>query len=187
MVDIKSHPIQRVTKTGLETELASYDFDVIIYATGFDAVTGALDKIEITGEQGTLKEMWDGSPSTYLGICANGFPNMFIAGGPHNTTSFCNIPRCIEHNVEWITETIEYMEKNNYTRIEASQPAQDAWTEHALSLADETLFVKNDSWLMGSNIPGKKRVFLNYVGGVPLFLEKLSSVTENNYQGFNLE
>ena len=187
LVDIKTHPITRLTKTGLETAVESYDFDVIIFATGFDAVTGALNNIEINGEHGTLKEAWGSSPATYLGVSANGFPNMFIAGGPHNTTSFCNIPRCIEHNVEWITDCIEYLEKHNIGRIEATEEAQDAWTAHALALAEDTLFVKNDSWFMGSNIPGKKRVFLNYVGGIPLFLQKLASVAENKYEGFTLE
>ena len=188
LVDIKSAPISRFTETGLETTEKAYEFDIVIFATGFDAVTGALDRMDIRGENGTsLKEAWRDCPMTYLGIGSAGFPNMFIAGGPHNTTSFCNIPRCIEHNVEWITDCIAHMEAQGYSRIEATTEAQEEWTEHALETAADTLLVKNDSWFMGSNIPGKQRVFLNYVGGVPYFLEKLSAVARDGYAGFNFE
>ncbi|MFP6682187.1 MAG: NAD(P)/FAD-dependent oxidoreductase [Gammaproteobacteria bacterium] len=188
LVDLKTTPIERFTKTGIETTSKRYDFDIVIFATGFDAVTGALNRIDILGEDGaSLKDKWDECPAAYLGIISTGFPNMFIAGGPHNTTSFCNIPRCIEHNVEWITDCIRYMEGQGYTRIVASQDAEDAWTDHVLSTADETLFTQTDSWFMGANIPGKKRVFLNYFGGIPYFREKIAEVAANGYEGFVLD
>jgi cation diffusion facilitator CzcD-associated flavoprotein CzcO len=188
LIDLNADPISRFTETGVETSTEAFDFDVVIFATGFDAVTGALDRMHIQGEQGqSLKHLWQNGPQTYLGIGVSGFPNMFIAGGPHNTTSFCNIPRCIEHNVEFIAECIGHMHTKGLTRIEAEAEAQQAWTRHALDLAADTLFVKNDSWFMGANIPGKKRVFLNYVGGVPLFLEKLADVAAAGYAGFSLK
>ena len=188
LIDLNADPISQFTETGVETSTEAFDFDVVIFATGFDAVTGALDRMHIQGEQGqSLKHLWQNGPQTYLGIGVSGFPNMFIAGGPHNTTSFCNIPRCIEHNVEFIAECIGHMHTKGLTRIEAEAEAQQAWTRHALDLAADTLFVKNDSWFMGANIPGKKRVFLNYVGGVPLFLEKLADVAAAGYAGFSLK
>jgi cation diffusion facilitator CzcD-associated flavoprotein CzcO len=188
LIDIKSRPIQRFTESGIETSAGHYEFDVVIFATGFDAVTGALTRIDIRGEgDAVLKEKWDAQPAAYLGMGAVGFPNMFITGGPHNSSSFCNIPRCLEQNVEWITDCIAYMREHGHTRIEATQEAEDAWTEFVLESADETLLTKEDSWFMGSNIPGKKRVFLNYVGGVPLFRERCDESAANGYEGFVLD
>ena len=111
---------------------------------------------------------------------------MFITGGPHNSSSFCNIPRCLEQNVEWITDCIAYMREHGYSRIEATDTAEAAWTQHVLESADETLLTKTDSWFMGANIPGKKRVFLNYVGGVPTFRAKCAEVAGQDYAGFVL-
>lgn len=188
LVDLKRTPLRCFTASGLETTESTFDFDVVIFATGFDAVTGALNRIDIQGEQGVkLKDKWADGPRTYLGVCASGFPNMFFAGGPHSTTSFCNVPRCIEHNVEWITNCISHLQAHGHTRIEANPAAEDEWTAHVLETAGQTLFVKNDSWLMGSNIPGKKRVFLNYVGGVPTFLAKSGAVAANGYEGFSID
>ncbi|MEM7542223.1 MAG: NAD(P)/FAD-dependent oxidoreductase [Pseudomonadota bacterium] len=188
LVDLKTTPIDRFTQKGLRTTDKEYEFDVVILATGFDAVTGALNRMDIRGENGqSLKEKWAECPQVYLGIGSAGFPNMFIAGGPHSTTSFCNIPRCIEHYVEWISDCIEHMENRGLTRIEATQEAEDAWTDHVLETAEATLFVKYDSWFMGSNVPGKKRVFLNYVGGTPYFLEKSAAVAAAGYEGFVLD
>lgn len=188
LVDLNTSPIERFTEEGIKTSDTEYRFDVVIFATGFDAVTGALNRIKIRGEAGTvLKDKWDNGPSTFLGMSTVGFPNMFITGGPHNSSSFCNIPRCLEQNVEWITNCIAYMRAHRYSRIEATQEAEDAWTEHVLESADETLLTKTNSWFMGSNIPGKKRVFLNYVGGVPTFRAKCDEVASNDYAGFILE
>ena len=185
LVDLHTSPIERFTEGGIQTSTTEYQFDVVIFATGFDAVTGALNRIKIQGEAGRmLKDKWDDGPSAFLGMSTVGFPNMFITGGPHNSSSFCNIPRCLEQNVEWIAECIAYMRAHGYSRIEATQAAEDAWTEHVLESADETLLTKTDSWFMGANIPGKKRVFLNYVGGVPTFRAKCDEVASNDYAGF---
>ena len=188
LVDLHTSPIERFTEDGIQTSTTEYRFDVVIFATGFDAVTGALNRIRIRGEAGAvLKDKWDDGPSAFLGMSTVGFPNMFITGGPHNSSSFCNIPRCLEQNVEWITACIAYMRAHGYSRIEATQAAEDAWTEHVLESADETLLTKTDSWFMGANIPGKKRVFLNYVGGVPTFRAKCDEVASNDYAGFILD
>ena len=188
LVDLNASPIKRFTEDGIATRTTEYSFDVVIFATGFDAVTGALNRIRIRGEKGQLlKDKWDDGPSTFLGMSTVGFPNMFITGGPHNSSSFCNIPRCLEQNVEWITDCIAYMRSHGYSRIEATQEAEEAWTEHVLETADETLLTKTNSWFMGSNIPGKKRVFLNYVGGVPTFRAKCDEVAANDYTDFVLD
>jgi cation diffusion facilitator CzcD-associated flavoprotein CzcO len=187
LIDLHKTPIERFTKKGLATSDKEYEFDIVIYATGFDAVTGALTRIDIRGENGVvLKDRWHESPSAYLGMSTVGFPNMFITGGPHNSSSFCNIPRCLEQNVEWITDCIAYMREHGHTRIEANQDAEDAWTDFVLKSADETLLTNVDNWFMGSNIPGKKRIFLNYVGGVPLFRERCDESAANGYSGFTL-
>ena len=188
LVDLNASPIKRFTEDGIATRTTEYSFDVVIFATGFDAVTGALNRIRIRGEKGQmLKDKWEDGPSTFLGMSTVGFPNMFITGGPHNSSSFCNIPRCLEQNVEWITDCIAYMRSHGYSRIEATQEAEEAWTEHVLETADETLLTKTNSWFMGSNIPGKKRVFLNYVGGVPTFRAKCDEVAANDYADFVLD
>ena len=187
LVDLHSSPIECFTETGIKTSEADYEFDVIIYATGFDAVTGALNRIDIRGEDGSaLKDKWADGPSTMLGMQTVGFPNMFITAGPHNASSFCNVPRCLEQNVEWITDCIAYMRDHEFSRIEATPEAEAQWTHHVLESADATLFPDVDSWFMGANIPGKKRVFLNYVGGVQNFRAKCDEVAASNYAGFIL-
>ena len=188
LVDLKSTPIECFTEKGIKTSSSAYEFDVVIFATGFDGVTGALNRIDIRGEGGSsLKDKWDELPTAYLGMCAVGFPNMFITGGPHNTSSFCNIPRCLEQNVEWITDCMSWMREHGYTRLEAKQAAEDSWAEHALESADKTLLTNIDSWFMGSNIPGKKRVFLNYVGGAPYHRQVCDEVAQNGYDTFDLD
>jgi len=187
LVDLRSSPIECFSESGIKTTTREYEFDVIIYATGFDAVTGALNRIDIRGESGqSLKDKWADGPSTMLGMQTVGFPNMFITAGPHNASSFCNVPRCLEQNVEWITDCIGYMRERKLTRIEATSEAEAQWTEHVLEAADATLLPDVDSWFMGANIPGKKRVFLNYVGGAQNFRAKCDEVAADNYAGFDL-
>ena len=187
LVDLNRAPIECFTETGIKTSTAQYEFDVIIYATGFDAVTGALNRIDIRGAGGlALKDKWADGPSTMLGLQTVGFPNMFITGGPHNAASFCNVPRCLEQNVEWITDCIAYMRDHEFSHIEATPEAEALWTEHVLESADATLFPDVDSWFMGANIPGKKRVFLNYVGGAQNFRARCDEVAAKDYEGFVL-
>jgi len=187
LIDVKKSPIERFTKTGLKTRDAEFEFDVIIYATGFDAVTGTLNRIDIRGKGGlALKDKWADGPSTQLGMLTVGFPNLFMVGGPHNASSFCNVPRCLEQNVEWITDCIRYLRDHKYATMEATPDEEEQWTRHVLETADATLLPDTDSWFMGANIPGKKRVFLNYVGGVQNFRAKCDEVAAKDYDGFDL-
>lgn len=190
LVDVRETPIQRITKTGIETSDAAHDFDMIIYATGFDAVTGGFDRIDIRGSHGQrLKDKWANGPRTYLGIQTEGFPNMFTLVGPHNAASFCNIPRCIEQNVEWVTDLMRHVKEEGYQRVEATPGAETEWTEHVFQMAERMLFSKTDSWFTGinSNLNGKQnRTVLLYAGGAPAYREKCDEVAAKGYAGFKL-
>ena len=187
LVDIKATPIEMVTANGVQTTEKEYEFDMLLLATGFDTVTGSLDGIEIRGSGGiALKEKWADGPKTYLGMGSSGFPNMFTVVGPHNGATFCNIPRCIEQNVEWVTDCLKYMKDNDISRIDPNKDAEEEWTEHVQDVASGTLFTKADSWFMGANIPGKPRQMYLYAGGSPLYRKTCDRVAENNYEGYTL-
>ncbi|MEE8301836.1 MAG: NAD(P)/FAD-dependent oxidoreductase, partial [Candidatus Tectomicrobia bacterium] len=191
LVDVRETPIERITPLGIKTIDAEYEFDIIIYATGFDAITGAFDRIDIRGVGGqTLKDKWADGPRTYLGLQIEGFPNLLTLVGPHNAATFCNIPRCIEQNVDWVTDLIRYMRDNNYKCVLPTVEAEDAWTEHVYETAARMLFTRVDSWFMGinTNLPGKqKRTFLLYSGGAPAYRKKCDEVAANSYEGFVLQ
>lgn len=187
LVDLKTNPIKEFTNKGVLTAQREYEFDLIIFATGFDAVTGAMDKIDIRGVQNrSLKEKWRDGPRTFLGLTTAGFPNMFITGGPHNAASFCNVPRCLEYNVEWITDCILFLTEHGYSKLDATADAESEWTRKVLEGADATLLTDAKSWFMGSNIPNKKRVFLNYINGIPAFQSECNKVASEKYRMFNL-
>ncbi|MCB1744145.1 MAG: NAD(P)/FAD-dependent oxidoreductase [Gammaproteobacteria bacterium] len=190
LVDLRETPIERITPDGVRTVDADHAFDMIIYATGFDAVTGAFDRIDIRGRDGQLlRDKWRDGPRTYLGLQVAGFPNLFTLVGPHNAATFCNIPRCIEQNVEWVTDLIAYMRQRGLTRVEASDAAERDWTGHVLETAEKLLFTRVDSWFMGinRNLPGHdRRTFLLYAGGAPRYREICDDVAANDYQGFVL-
>lgn len=190
LVDLLEAPIEKVTPSGISTTESEYEFDMIIYATGFDAVTGAFDRIDIRGENGELlKDHWADGPHTYLGIQVVGFPNFLTLVGPHNAATFCNIPRCIEQNVEWVTELIRNMRANGRERISPRQESEDAWTKHVYETAEFSLLTKVDSWFMGvnHNLPDKKPVFMAYLGGSPAYRAKCDEETASGYEGFVLE
>ncbi len=190
LVDIRGTPIQRITPAGIETSGAAYDFDMIIYATGFDAVTGGFSRIDIRGAEGRrLSEKWANGPRTYLGIQIEGFPNMFTLVGPHNAASFCNIPRCIEQNVDWVTDLMRYVQDKGLNRVAATKEAEEEWTEHVFQMAERMLFSKTDSWFTGinSNLEGRNhRTVLLYAGGAPAYREKCDDVAAKGYAGFVL-
>ncbi|MFM9967323.1 MAG: flavin-containing monooxygenase [Burkholderiales bacterium] len=188
LVDLKTTPITRITATGINTSAQDYPCDIIVFATGFDAVTGALTRMDIRGEGGiALKDKWADGPRTYLGLQIAGFPNLFTVVGAHNAANFCNVPRCGEQNVEWVSDCIRYLEEHHYARISASVEAEEAWRAHCEEVVAHTLFGATDSWFMGANIPGKKRMFLGYGGGLPRYREKCAAVAAAGYQGFVLE
>jgi cation diffusion facilitator CzcD-associated flavoprotein CzcO len=183
LVDVRESPIERITATGVKTGNAEYEFDILIYATGFDAITGELTRMDIRGEGGqTLNEKWSDGPRTYLTFQTAGFPNFFIING----AVFCNFTRCAEVVAEWVSGCIGYMRDKNFKRIAANVQAEDAWTEHAESLTEGMLFTKTNSWFMGTNVPGKKRSFLFYAGGAPAFRDKCAEVAAKGYEGFEL-
>ena len=191
LVDLSETPIDRITPNGVMTSAGEVELDLLILATGFDAVRGALDRIEIRGAQGdTLKERWADGPITYLGMAVSGFPNLLTLVGPHNSSTFCNIPRCIEQNVDWVTGVIEYMNANDLRRIEATPEAETEWTEHVFDVAEPLLLTKTRSWFMGlnSNIEGRdKPRLLVYAGGAPRYREKCDEVAAAGYAGFDLD
>jgi cation diffusion facilitator CzcD-associated flavoprotein CzcO len=188
LVDLRETPIERITPTGIETSAAAYDFDMIIYATGFDAITGAFDRIDFRGLSGRrLVDKWSDGPRTYLGLQIEGFPNLFTLVGPHNAATFCNMPRCIEQNVDWVTALIRHMCAKGYGRVEASAEAERAWTEHVNEAGRRMLFTRVDSWMTGinSNVAGKqKRHIQVYAGGAPKYREKCDEVAAAGYVGF---
>ncbi|MEQ8233203.1 MAG: NAD(P)/FAD-dependent oxidoreductase [Gammaproteobacteria bacterium] len=189
LVDCRETPIERITATGIETSAASYEVDMIIYATGFDAVTGALHRIDITGVGGRkLKDKWRDGPRTLLGMQIADFPNLFTPVGPHNGAAFCNIPRCIEQNVDWLAGLFHHLQDAHIERIEAEVPAEDAWTEHVNETAAATLFPTARSWIMGvnENVPDKVTGFVAYAGGFPTYRAKCDEVAEHGYAGFSM-
>jgi cation diffusion facilitator CzcD-associated flavoprotein CzcO len=191
LVDLRETPIERIMPSGIKTSDAEYQFDMIIYATGFDAITGAFDRIDIRGRSGLrLKDKWANGPRTYLGLQVAGFPNMLTLVGPHNAATFCNIPRCIEQNVDWVTDLLRHMGERGYTRVEPTAPAEDAWTQHVHESAARLLLLEVDSWMTGinRNVAGgrQKRTFLAYAGGAPKYREKCDEVVARGYEGFVL-
>ncbi|MBS0559808.1 MAG: NAD(P)/FAD-dependent oxidoreductase [Proteobacteria bacterium] len=185
LVDINETPIERITPAGIKTSDAEYEFDMIIYATGFDAITGSFDRIDIQGTDGTkLKDRWKGGPKTFLGVMVDGFPNMLMLMGPHMALG--NIPRSIEHNVDWVTDLLRYAQSHNLTRLEAAPEAVREWTDHVLSLGDGLLTFEVNSWMTGvnSNVEGKQvRIINRYAGSAPAYRARCDEVAAKGYEG----
>ncbi|MEX1237652.1 MAG: NAD(P)/FAD-dependent oxidoreductase [Pseudomonadales bacterium] len=185
LVDVKEYPIEEITRDGLITGGKEYTFDIIVFATGFDAMTGSLLKVDITGRDGLkLKDKWEAGPRTYLGLQVAGFPNLFTVSGPGSPSVLTNMIISIEQHVDWITDCILYLRAQGKSRIEAETAAEDAWVDHVNEVAAMTLYPSCNSWYLGANVPGKPRVFMPYVGGFPLYVEKCQEVVENDYVGF---
>jgi len=188
LIDIRNAPIEALTPDGLRQGGQNYTFDAIVFATGFDAMTGTLDRIDIRGRDGLkLKEEWEAGPRTYLGMMSAGFPNLFMVTGPQSPSVLSNMMGSIEQHVDWMTDCIAEMEKTGQATIEPTRAAQDDWVEHNNEVAYQTLYPKAASWYMGANIPGKPRVFLPYIGGVGTYREKCDEVSANGYEGFRFE
>ena len=188
LVDINETPIEKVTTDGIQCSDQEHHFDLIVYATGFDAVMGPYKSIKFTGSDGRiLAEKWENGPSTYLGLATAGFPNMFTLVGPHNASTFCNMPRCIEQNVEWVSAFLQQLFASDVRRVEVDIDAEDEWTEHVYESVQRMLFSKVDSWFMGvnKNIEGRDtRTFMLYVGGLPSYTELCDDVARDGYRGF---
>ena len=184
LVDINETPIERITPTGIKTSDSEYAFDIIIYATGFDAITGSFDRIDIRGADGLrLKDKWAGGPQTYLGVLVEGFPNMMMLIGPH--TALGNIPRSIEYNVEWVTGLVRFAQEQGLTRVEATEAGVASWTDHVKSLGVGLLSNEIDSWMTGinRNVEGKQtRIIARYSGSAPAYRARCDEVAANLYR-----
>jgi cyclohexanone monooxygenase len=188
LVDVRANPIAEITEEGLRLEDGTgHAFDALVYATGFDAMTGPLNKIDIRGRGGRLlREKWSEGPRTYLGLTSAGFPNLFTITGPQSPSVLSNMPVSIEQHVEFISRIIGDMRAGGAETIEASAEAEDAWVAHNQELAEGTLFPTADTWYMGANIPGKPRVFLPNLDFVGPYRAKCDAIAAGGYPGFVL-
>jgi cyclohexanone monooxygenase len=187
LVDVRSTPVTEITRTGIKVGDQEYGVDAIVFATGFDAMTGALLKIDIRGAGGaTLRDKWNEGPRTYLGLALAGFPNLFTITGPGSPSVLTNMLPSIEQHVEWIADCLCHLRERNLRRIEPRRDAEDAWVAHVGEVAGTSLRSVCSSWYVGANVPGKPRVFMPYIGGVPAYVRKCNEVAANGYQGFAL-
>ena len=187
LVDIRHSPIQEITPRGIRTDDQEFEFDMIVFATGFDAMTGTFFKMDIRGRDGLpLKEKWSEGPKTYLGLQTAGFPNMFMITGPGSPSVLSNMPVSIEQHIDWIADLLQHMREHDIKSVEAEADAEKAWVVHVNEVAEPTMFMQANSWYLGANIPGKPRVFMPYAGGVGTYRKKCNEVADNGYEGFIL-
>ncbi|MFW0782904.1 hypothetical protein AAFP35_00150 [Gordonia sp. CPCC 206044] len=186
LVDLREHPIRRFTERGIVAGDTEYEFDAIIMATGFDAMTGALGAIDIRNGKQSLRDKWVDGPRTYLGLMSAGFPNLFTVTGPQSPSVLSNMVTSIEYHVEWITQALQHMRDHELTRMEAAEEAEENWVNATNDLADLTLLGEAASWYMGANVPGKRRVVLPFVGGVGMYKQIGDGVAICGYHGFVL-
>jgi cyclohexanone monooxygenase len=184
LVDLSEEPIETITATGVTTQAQEYEVDAIVYAIGFDAMTGALDKVDIRGRGGArLKDRWAAGPRTYLGLMVAGFPNLFLVTGPGSPSVLCNMAVAIEQHVEWISDCIAWLNERQAGGIEATEAAQEDWVAHVNEVAAGTVYPLANSWYLGANVPGKPRVFMPYIGGFPAYRDKCNEVAAKGYEG----
>jgi len=188
LIDVKATPIDRVVPEGLRTaDGVVHELDVLVMATGFDANTGALNEIDIRGVDSTaLGDKWASGVDAYLGIASAGFPNALFSYGPQSPAAFCNGPTSAELQGDAIADLLDYLRANGKSRIESTTPADNAWTDEIAQMLSVSLFDQADSWYLGANIPGKKRQLLNFPGGVPAYLERLKTLKDKGYEGFEI-
>ena len=185
LVDIKSDPIQEIMPHAVRTSAKDIEVDALVLATGFDAMTGSVAKIDIRGRNGqTLNQKWAEGPKTYLGLMSAGFPNLFIITGPGSPSVLSNMIVSIEQHVEWITDCIAFMRDSGLDGMEAKQDAEDRWVAHVNEVAHTTLYPQANSWYMGANIPGKPQIFMPYIGGVGAYRQICNDVAAKGYEGF---
>jgi len=187
LVDLRRSPIDAITPRGVRTRDAEYAFDSLVFATGFDAMTGALLKIDIRGRGGqTLRDKWTSGPRTYLGLAVAGFPNLFMITGPGSPSVLSNMIVSIEQHVDWIADCIAALRRQERARIEATTEAEERWVAHVNEVGHMTLYPRARSWYMGANVPGKPRIFMPYIGGVGVYRQKCDEVAARGYEGFTL-
>lgn len=187
LIDVSETPIDCITPDGVSVDSKEFKVDMIVLATGFDAMTGALKKIDITGISNLkLKEKWQDGPRTYLGLTTTGFPNFFTITGPGSPSVLTNMIPSVEQHVEWVSECISFMMSRGLKQIAANSLAENGWMKHVNDLAEQSLRSTCLSWYLGSNVPGKPRVFMPYIGGVPTYSEKCENVVADGYVGFEM-
>ena len=188
LVDLRNDPITHIDEKGIQTSKNHFDLDIIVFATGYDAMTGPLLNMNITGKDNLkLKDVWKEGPKTFLGLQIAGFPNLFTITGPGSPSVLTNMPMAIEQHVEWIRDCISHMLENNFSVIETTDKISEDWGKEVSIVANKTLLPKvKHSWYLGANIPGKPQVFMPYAGGLPRYEEICNNVRDNNYKGFNL-
>ena len=188
LVDVRAQPIERITPWGIRTRAAEYPLDIIVFATGFDGMTGSLLRMDIRGRDGlSLAKAWAAGPRNYLGLQVAGFPNLFMVTGPGSPSVLCNMPVAIEQHVEWITGCIAHMRQHGLKRIEPDDEAVDSWVAQVNAAAEATVLPQaKHSWYLGANIPGKPRVFMPYAGGMAHYRKICADVAARNYEGFTL-
>jgi cation diffusion facilitator CzcD-associated flavoprotein CzcO len=189
LVDVRADPIERVTPAGIRLKSgAGYPLDIIVFATGFDGMTGSLLRMDIRGRGDlALKEAWKAGPRNYIGLQVAGFPNLFMVTGPGSPSVLCNMPVAIEQHVEWITDCIAHLKQKGLTRIEPREEAVDAWVAEVNKAADATVLPQaKHSWYLGANIPGKPRVFMPYAGGMAKYRRICNEIAARGYEGFKL-
>ena len=190
LVDAKTDGgIEAITETGIRAGGREYAFDIIVFATGFDAMTGAIKALHLRGRGGrTLDQVWADGPHSYLGISVAGFPNFFTITGPQSPSVLTNMPVSIEQHVEWVTDCINTMRETGKTTIEATPEAQEEWVAHVNEIVNQTLMTGANSWYMGANIPNKPRAFLPYLGpqGIGGYTRQCAEIAAAGYTGFQL-
>ncbi len=187
LVDIRSNPIEEILPNAVRTGGKDYEVDALVLATGFDAMTGSVAKIDIRGSGGlTLKQKWADGPKTYLGLMSAGFPNLFIITGPGSPSVLSNMIVSIEQHVDWIADCLVYMRNRGFQVMEAAREAEEKWVAHVNEVAHGTLYPQANSWYMGANIPGKPRIFMPYIGGVGVYRQICNDVAAKGYEGFEM-
>jgi cyclohexanone monooxygenase len=183
LVNLREEPIEKITTDAVDTAARHFELDALVFATGFDAVTGALLAVDIRGRKGvTLKDAWSEGPKAYLGLTTVGFPNLFAITGPGSPSVIGNVITNCEYHVDWIAECLTHMRRRGLGTIEPERKAQDDWVEHVAEVADRTLFPKANSWYLGVNIPGKPRVFMPYIGEG--YRTTCKEIVADGYRGF---
>ena len=186
LLDVRTNPIERITPSGIVVAGKEHTVDCIVFATGFDAMTGAMLSIDIRGRKGlTLGEKWSAGPVTYLGLTTSGFPNLFMISGPGSPSVLTNMITSIEQHVEWIADCMDHLRNHRLAAIEATPGAEHDWVAHVNDVAEATLYPTCNSWYLGKNIPGKPQVFMPLIG-FPPYVEKCDAVVANGYEGFEL-
>ena len=186
LVNIENEPIEAITNAGIRTGAKDYSLDVIVLAVGFDAMTGALARIDISGRNGRkLRDHWAEGPRTYLGMAISGFPNMFLITGPGSPSVFTNMVASIEQHVDWIAACLYHLRSTDQTSIEANEKAEQKWYDHVSEIGSKTVLPNGNSWYIGANVPGKPRVVMPYLGGAATYADICEEVARNGYDGFN--